>query len=162
MDCQLLMFGDYHLPRLDPPPKPTSRSACPYGGGNDFPAQGRGRKLPPTTKMVPGPRPLASVCRPGAPAWGSLRTFILAAESPRAHGSPSWAPQSLLPHPGGHPAVKELPRWRGELSPRRTVQGLHDREGAGLPIPVTRSKGSNKHRNDHCIRRPSFSEWLYK
>lgn len=75
------------------------------------------------------------------------------------HGSPSWAPLSILPHPAGHPAGKELPRWRGELSPRQVVQGFHDREeeGAGLPIPVTRSRGSNNHRKDHCIRRPSFS-----
>jgi hypothetical protein len=113
--------------------------------------------------MVPGPRPLASVCRPRAPARGSVRTPILAAEAPGAPRLAFLGAPSLLPHPGGHPAVKELPKWRGGLSPRRAVQGLHDREeGAGLPIPVTRSRGSNNHRNDHCIRRPSFSERLYK
>lgn len=114
-----------------------------------------GTLAPPPSFCSRAPR---SGLRPLAHTFSSSR-------APREpHGSSSWAPLSLLPHPGGHPAWKELPRWRGGLSPSWATRGLHDQEeeGAGFPIPVLGSRESNNHRNDHCTLRPSFSERLYK
>lgn len=44
MDCQLLMFGDYHLPRLDTLPKTHIAIGMPIWGRQRFPRTGSGKE----------------------------------------------------------------------------------------------------------------------
>lgn len=81
------MFGDYHFPRLDP--QTHIAIGMPIWGRQRFPRTGSlketsahnqdGTRAPPPSFCLQAPRS----------GLGHLSTSILAAEPPRAHGSPS-------------------------------------------------------------------------
>lgn len=150
------------------PPYPQIQIAPPgLGGGNNSPSPALGRKLPPTAKMAPGPRPLGLTRRapqsrggtpaplPGGPPFPLTWPAACFRES---YGRPQRDPLScagavILPERRLPRLSRALLSWRGVVPPRRAVRGFHrGEEGAGLPDPATQSTRSSDNSNDNVIQ----------